>query len=287
MRDRPGYSRDMRPILLIDVPYDCGQFDARIGAGPTYLIDRGLTDSLSAAGYAVRRASVRLADGFHTEWMALSMMHEQIAALVRQTHASGERVLILSGNCAPAALGVLNARTSNTTTVLWFDAHADFNTPETSPSGFLDGMALAVALGHCWHACAPMFHANPVPEEHVIQIGVRSVDREERERLDRSRVHQSAADAVQVIEALDTISGTVRHAYLHLDLDVIDASELRANHYAMSGGPSVASVAAIIAAIGTRVPIDAAALTALDPSIDGERAWKIGERLALAIAGCP
>jgi hypothetical protein len=66
-----------------------------------------------------------------------------------------------------------------------------------------------------------------------------------------------------------------------VDVDVIDASELRANHSALIGGPSVKSVAAIIAAIGTRVPVDAAALTALDPSIDGERAWVIAQQLAL------
>jgi arginase len=277
----------MRPILLIDVPYDCGQFGARMGAGPTYLIDRGLTESLRAAGCAVRRASVRLPDAFHTEWRALSVMQEQIAALVRQTHASGERALILSGNCAPAALGVLGAGTGKTTAVVWLDAHADFNTPETSPSGFLDGMALAIALGHCWRACAPMFQTNPVPEEHVIQVGVRSVDDEERQRLERSRVHQSDASPVDVSRALDTVSGALRQAYLHLDLDVVDASELRANQYALNGGPSVESVAAIIATIGTRMSIDAAALTALDPSIDADRAWIAAQQFASTIASCP
>jgi arginase len=277
----------MRPILLIDVPYDCGQFGARMGAGPAYLIERGLAESLRAAGYTVRRASVRLPDAFHTEWRALSVMQEQIARLIQQTHASGERALILSGNCAPAALGVLSAGTSSNTAVLWLDAHADFNTPETSPSGFLDGMALAIAVGHCWRACAPVFQTNPVPEEHVIQIGVRSVDDEERQRLERSRVHQSAADPTDVRRTLDVVSGPLRHAYVHLDLDVVDASELRANQYALNGGPSVESVSAVIAATGTRVPVDAAALTALDPSIDGERAWMIAQQLALTIASCP
>jgi arginase len=277
----------MRPILLIDVPYDCGQFGARMGAGPRYLIERGLAQTLRAAGYAVRNASVRLPDAFHTEWRALSVLQEQIAALVREARATGERALILSGNCAPAALGVLGAGSSANTAVLWFDAHADFNTPETSPSGFLDGMALAIALGHCWRACAHMFQTNPVPEEHVIQIGVRSVDDEEQRRLDRSRVHRLTPDPKAVARALDGMSGQVRHAYLHVDLDVIDASELRANHYAVEGGPSVASVAAIIAAAGACVPVDAAALTALDPSIDGERAWTIARQLASAIARCP
>lgn len=277
----------MRPILLIDVPYDCGQFGARMGAGPLYLIERGLAESLRSAGYPVRRASVRLPDAFHTEWRALSVMQEQIAALVQQTRASGERALILSGNCAPAALGVVSAGRNTDTAVVWFDAHGDFNTPETSPSGFLDGMALAIALGHCWRACAPIFQTNPVPEEHVIQIGVRSVDDEERQRLERSRVHLSAADPADVGRTVDVLSGQVRHAYVHVDLDVVDASEFRANQYAVNGGPSVATVAAIIAAAGARVPVDAAALTALDPSIDGERAWPIAQQLALAIASCP
>jgi arginase len=132
-----------------------------------------------------------------------------------------------------------------------------------------------------------MFQTNPVLEEHVMQIGVRSVDDEERQRLERSRVHQSAADPAAVTRTLDAVSGQVAHAYVHVDLDVINASELRANHYALDGGPSAQSVAAIIAAVGTGVPVDAAALTALDPSIDGERAWTIAQQLALTIAGCP
>ena len=100
---------------------------------------------------------LRLPHTFHTEWQALSTLQGQIAALVQQTSASGERALILLGNCAPAALGVLSASPRTDTAVLWFDAHADFNTPETSPSGFLDGMTVAIAVGHCWRACAPMF----------------------------------------------------------------------------------------------------------------------------------
>jgi arginase len=274
-------------ILLIDVPYDCGQFDARMGAGPTYLIDRGLADSLREAGHAVRRASVRLPSGFHTEWMAFAFIQEQIATLVRQAEQSGERVLILSGNCAPAALGVLSADIGADTAVVWFDAHAEFNTPETSPSGFLDGMGLAIALGHCWRARAPMFQTNPVPEEHVILVGSRAIDDEELVRLERSRVRRSAVDPEQVVRLLAPLSSRVRRAYLHVDLDVIDATELRANLFASDGGPSADQVSAVIAAVGARVPIGAASITALDPTIDGERGWSIARKLALTIAGCP
>lgn len=273
--------------MLIDVPYDCGRYDLRMGAGPTYLIERGLAESLRTAGHAVRCASVRLPHGFHTEWHALSALREQIAGLVRQARSSGERVLILSGNCAPAALGVLSAGSSRHTAVLWLDAHADFNTPETSPSGFLDGMAVAIAVGHCWRGCARRFQADPVPEEHVIQIGVRSVDDEERQRLEQSRVRRTTPDPASVGRMVDALAGAVRDIYVHLDLDVIDAAELQANEYALVGGPSVASVTAVISDAGARLPMEAAAITALDPSIDGERAWRIAQQLALTIASCP
>jgi hypothetical protein len=55
-------------ILLIDVPYDCGQVNARMGAGPTYLLERGLAVSLCSAGHEIRSESVRVPIEFHTEW---------------------------------------------------------------------------------------------------------------------------------------------------------------------------------------------------------------------------
>jgi len=56
--------------------------------------------------------------------------------------------------------------------VIWFDAHADFNTPETSPSGFLDGMALAILTGQCWLRLAERLEAfTRMPEQNIIQIG--------------------------------------------------------------------------------------------------------------------
>jgi len=62
--------------------------------------------------------------------------------------------------------------------VLWFDAHGDFNTPESTLGGFLDGMALAIATGRCWTGLAatvPGF--TPVAEENVVLVGARDLDR--------------------------------------------------------------------------------------------------------------
>jgi arginase len=274
-------------ILLIDVPYDCGVFNTRMGAGPTYLLERGLMASLLAGGHEVRKEAVRLPLGFHTEWESLVILQRQVADLVRSALMSGERALVLSGNCGPAALGVLGGLGAQETAIVWLDAHADFNTPETSPSGFLDGMAAAVAVGHCWPAViATMETLAALPEDHLVQIGVRSLDPGERRRLDNSRVYR-ATDIDDISAAIDRLGGGVRHMYVHIDLDVIDIGELRANSYSLSGGLGADQVAATVRTAASRLSLSAAALTALDPALDPERAWHVCERLAHVVADCP
>ena len=272
---------------MIDVPYDCGQANARMGAGPSYLIERGLDSSLRSAGHQVRCESVRLPPKFHTEWDALIALQHQIADLVRSALKSGERVLVLSGNCAPAALGVLGGLGGHDTAVVWLDAHADFNTPETSPSGFLDGMAVAIAVGHCWPGPSSAFQTlQPVPEGHVIQVGVRSVDSAEGARLDRSHVQRAGTDIASLQQLIDPLPEQVRSVYVHLDLDVFDVTEFQANSYATANGLRFDQVAEVIRTVASRLSLSAASITALDPTLDPERAWSVAERLAHVVAGC-
>jgi arginase len=275
-------------VRLVDVPYDCGQFNVRMGAGPAFLIARGLEESLSRAGHDVRTDPVRLAHRFHTEWDALVALQGQIAAAVRSAMAADERALVLSGNCGPSALGVMAALGSRSTAVCWFDAHGDFNTAETSPSGFLDGMALAIATGQCWRAAAPRLQAfDPVPEEHVFQIGVRSTDPDEEDRLERSRVTRlGGGDGDRLSGCLQQLPGATA-LYLHVDLDVIDSADLRANSYACPRGLSVDQLIGLFRVAAGHFPVAAASLTALDPGCDEERAWPVVERIAHALADLP
>lgn len=275
-------------ILLIDVPYDCGQLNARMGAGPSYPIKRGLAATLRSVGHEVRTESVRLSEKFHTEWDALIALQHQIASLVRSAVTSGDRALVLSGNCGPAALGVLGGLGGRETAVLWMDAHADFNTPDTSPSGFLDGMTTAIAVGHCWPHVATAFQTfDPVPEEHLIQIGVRSVDPAERARLARSRVNRLDGGISNLPALIDRLPDRVHQCYMHIDLDVVDVADFRANPYATSGGLRPRQVAAIIRTVASRLPLSAASITAFDPTLDPERGWTITEQLVRVLAECP
>src|SRR4030088_3541335 len=161
----------MAKITLIALPYDSGRWNERMGRGPTDLLENGLPDYLRSQQHDVEVRSVQLAETLHAEGQALVALQNLAAPIVRDAIANERRVLILSGNCGPAALSAVSALDPQTTGVVWFDAHGDFNTPETSASGFLDGMSLAILTGRCWPALAARFAGiAPVPAANIILI---------------------------------------------------------------------------------------------------------------------
>jgi arginase len=276
----------MTDVLLVDVPYDCGHFERRAGRGPSALLWGGVIDALEAHGIGVRREAVRLPDGFHSEWDALVVTQRQIATLVRGAAAAGRRPLILSGNCGPALLGVAGGLDASRLGVVWFDAHADLNTPETSPSGFLDGMGLAMATGRGWPIATERLDLPArLPVAHVVLVGVRDLDPgEERLLVDTPAiVSLGAADVARLPEVVAGLPSAVSHCYLHVDMDVIDPEHLRANGFATPGGLGVDALVSAIAGAASVRPIAAASITSLDPGCDA-RAVDVGVRVALALA---
>jgi arginase len=257
-------------VALIAVPYDSGRRGERMGEGPEYLIRAGLNTRLVQAGHDVE---VRILEASPDSWRAEIGTAFDLARTVARTVAAliadGVFPLVLSGNCGPAALGSVGGL-SGTPVVFWFDAHGDFNTPETTVGGFLDGMALATLTGRCWTRLAPSIPGfRPVPESAVTLVGARDFDPLEAEALNGSAIRRVRPEELrmQLPAMLGGLSGETS-AYLHLDLDVLDPSEGPVNCYAASGGLSRVDVAWAIAAIAEAAPLRAASLTALDPDFD-------------------
>jgi arginase len=134
---------------------------------------------------------------------------------------AGRRPLLLAGDCS-VALSTLPVvvRHRPDAWVVWIDAHADFNTPDTSPSGFLGGMPLAGACG-LWETG---FGAGVDPAR-VAMLGVRDVDGGERVLLDTHGV--GCPDGPEALAGLPV--------FVHLDLDVLDPSALPAQFPAPGG----------------------------------------------------
>jgi arginase len=262
-------------LAVFQVPYDAGHYGRRMGRGPLHLVERGLVRELEAQGHDVELCPLRLPEGFVTEAGSAVEIQRQLARAAGRARGEGRLPIVLAGNCN-ATLGVLaalSASTPGSTGLLWLDAHADFNTAETSASGFFDGMALSMITGGAWQALAatvPGFQ--PIAERDVILVGARDLDAAEEERLTRSRIVRCAAgDVSAALEpALGHLAQRVSRVHVHIDLDVLDPSVGRANEFAVPGGLLLAQAEAVIAAAGESLEIASATFSAYDPDQDPE-----------------
>jgi arginase len=148
---------------------------------------------------------------------------------VEDALSGGNAPVLLAGECTiglttlPAAL-----RARPEARVLWLDAHGDYNTPETSPSGYLGGMALAGACG-VWDAGV----GGAIDPSRVVLVGVRDLDDRERELLEESPVTVVGASLETLVYTQNALDRAP--VYVHVDLDVIDPESLDAQFPAPGG----------------------------------------------------
>jgi arginase len=254
-------------VSIFAVPYDSGYRALRMGAGPTHFLFNGMEEQLATASHGARSEVLEASDPFRAEVATAFGLFGLVAERVGETAASGNFPLVLSGNC--------NA----TVGVVWFDGHADFNTPETTTSGFLDDMGLAIVVGHCWagmRRSVPAFR--PVREENIILVGSRGASPVEKERLRKSGANVVEERSVRECGglealgiALDAVVGRVRRVHVHLDLDVLDPEVVGpANEFALEGGISAEEAEACVKAIRERFEIASATVASYDPFFDQE-----------------
>ena len=261
-------------VQILAVPYDSGNYRARMGAGPEALLAAGLERALRDRGHLVHTKIAELPEG---EWTAeirtgFELMR-MLAGAVREAIDSRRFPIVLAGNCN-TAVGTV-AGLGSGTAVAWFDAHADFNTPETTTTGFLDGTAVAILTGRCWTqlaATVPEFA--PVPDRAVCLIGTRDIDSLEGGLLDESEVDVVSPSALRT-RLRSTLGAMSEHAdriYVHLDLDVVDASVAKANSYAIGGGLNIDDVEYALTEIARTMRIAGLTLSAYDPAADTDGA---------------
>jgi arginase len=170
--------------------------------------------------------------------------------------------------------------------VVWFDAHADFDTTDDNLSGYFDVMALTILTGSAWRTLRETIPGfAPVDERDVVLAAVRDLEPYQRDFLERSAVRSVPGTMEGLEPALDALRERVDRVYLHLDLDALDAEEARANQYAAPGGPSLDALLAAVDAVFERFTVAAAALTAYDPSFDTDGRARDAARSLLARVG--
>ncbi|MEM7090743.1 MAG: arginase family protein [Pseudomonadota bacterium] len=169
---------------------------------------------------------------------SMALLHRPIAEFTENAAAKGDRPISIAGDCCgsiPVLAGLLRA--GQTPTLVWIDAHGDFNTPETSPSQFLGGMPLAMMVGRGPQDMCETVGLRPLPEDRVWAVDLRDLDPLEREAIDASALRRTGMAGLTSLK----IDGPV---YVHIDMDVLNADEVGAFNYPVPGGPSVAETVA-------------------------------------------
>jgi arginase len=262
-------------LSLICHPFHNGLEGVDMGAGPLRLLaDPDLSAELRAQGWLGHSETVETPDASDPEIVRVVEADRRLARRVRAAAVDGAFPLVLAGNCN-SCLGTVAGVDPKASSlgVVWFDAHADFDTPDRS-LGFFDGMGLAILTGSGWELLRGTIDGfAPVDERNVLLAGVRDLEEHQRAPLEGSalRLVPGRAAAGPAYEAaLDALGEHAGSAYLHVDLDVLDPSEGRANRFAADGGLTVAELARAIELAFGRLHVVAAAITAYDPALDSD-----------------
>jgi arginase len=196
---------------------------------------------------------------------------------VRESVTAGRLPIVLAGSC-DAAIGVVGGLGDPACGVVWLDAHGDFNTPETTLSGFFAGMSLAIVTGDCYRSYwSEITDSAPVSQASTLLIGARAFDPVERERVVRSamttvewRRGRPERDVDKTVAAFAT---GVRRVYLHVDLDVLDPSVAPGVvDEPVPGGMSLGDVDELLHGVIRRFQVAALTVATFNPERDqGDR----------------
>jgi arginase len=287
-------------VTLVAVPYDLGRADVGSGRGPGAYLKAGAAEALRARGHDVDVVTVRRESPFTDELDAVLDVDRGVAAVVDTALRNDSMPLVVAGNCN-AALGVragLQRGGAEDAALVWFDAHGDFNTPDTTETGYLDGMPLAMLCGRAHRdAVEEQLVMIPVAETTALHAGGRDFDRRERESLLASAMRvveggelRDRGPADVLVPALDALAAERRAAaglepdeapptHLHVDLDVLDPAAAPGVTFPAPGGLSAGQLLEVIDLVRERFAVIALTVTSFTPARDEE-----GTTLAAGLA---
>jgi arginase len=266
----------MRTRVILS-PYDSGHLRERMGRGPERIFEAGLKDLFSRLGIEFDSEEVAPEHPFPAEINSAFQLAGKISQRVRACHEAGIFPVVLSGNCN-AAIGTVSGLDTENTGIVWFDGHGEATTPETTSSGFLDGMPISVLLGRAWQTLAktvPGF--SPIPGNRIVLFGARDLEAVEATLLEDAGVQQMAT-VEQLKKVLPGLAKKVEKIYVHVDLDVLDPSVARSNQWTPPDGISLETLIQAIREVKNHATIAALGIASFDPEADRD-----GKALAAAV----
>ncbi len=247
-------------VDVIKQPYGGERNVAEISMNPDYIQAAGLERLIEQWGGELIRPvqDIRLTPEQNQQygaWNRMALANSNMAAVVREGLQDDLLTVGLEANCN-VLLGMLaglkyddvgNARRVG---LVFIDSHGDFNVPETTLSGMLGGMPVAVAAGHALHNIRKTTGlTEPLPMTDIVWGGVRDLDPLEAERFREYEVQQFSVDDIRGLsdnlkKQMDMLSSNVDAIYVHIDMDVLDPDEVPGHDLRVKNGPTSEELAA-------------------------------------------
>lgn len=302
-----GTERPRGPVEILGVPMDLGADRRGVDMGPSAIRYAGLADRLEQLGYsctdegnvtvpAPERHDPDRGDPSEKYIDEVETVCRRLVDRVVAAREADHLPLVLGGDHSIAigtARGVARSP-DQSTGVLWIDAHADFNTPETTPSGDVHGMSLAAMLGHGRFATREWATAPGIDAGNVALVGLRSVDEGESRTLRESDAATYTMSDIDkrgisgvVREAIAVASRDVEQLYVSFDLDVLDPDEAPGVGTPVRGGMTYREAHTAMEIVAAEAPrICALELVEVNPILDRQnRTAELACELAASALG--
>ena len=271
-------------FAVIVFPYSTDS-DKGASAGPDAILKAGLVSWLQEAGHDVAGPFyvqlIRGEEAAYGAWNKIGLANARLAQLILDATKAEAFPLLLESNCY-AAIGALAgllksaAGASLRLGMVWIDAHGDCNTPETTLSGMLSGMPVAIATGQCLHRLRKQAGLEPaINPRDVVMVCVRANDPLEQELIDQCGfeivpVADIKSDRRQLRAAMGRLNSAVDAIYVHFDIDVLDRSELALMRLAEPNGPLRDELAEALRMVMAYPKVAALGVSDLNPERDVE-----------------
>jgi arginase len=288
-------------IGVIGVPYNTGSKGLSIEKGAEALRNAGIVAALRRFSDVVDFGDIKVAlpapDWSNPKLLnpnQVEVLCRSLAATVKAASAAGCLPFIVGGECS-MLMGIIEGLRSLKLRIgmVYMDAHGDFNTPETTPSGMIGGMDLAIVTGRGPEKLAAMFGHSPLlPEENIVLYGVRDLDPLETKALAKSKVRVYSRQKIKSQGAEKTAEEILRYLqsncdclYLHVDLDVLDESVFSAQGLPVPDGLSKEEFQSTLKVLVKSGKLCALSLMVFDAAkdADGNQAKRIVELVSGAL----
>ncbi len=250
--EAPAGDADVVPVAVVINPYAGDRAGPLHGDDAAAMTEGGLEAVIQAAGGRIaRHQTVTLTEedlNQYGQWNQFGLASGHLADITAANRADGLINMGFYNNCE-SLLGMLGGLRHSASPparvgLIWIDAHGDYNTPETTLSGMLGGMPVAIAAGDGLTRMRKQARLDePLPKEHIVMVGVRDTDPLEQERIDRDQIPQISTEDVRHLS--DNLHAQMRQltektdiVYVHVDLDVLDPDEVSGHPLTVPNGPT-------------------------------------------------